>query len=1237
MENINQTQAPLGTSEEDYAKKREAVELNNDLSSRIRNTAGPSLSLEEITGTAAPVTEGGPSEGEAPTLASPEPPKESPEGEGPPPEPTAPASSTEFPEAAGARYSTPSLADTELQPSGFEFRNLAGLSVFPSATILDRTLDVMFANEEEKFYNKDGQEGPSKYGLPAIKDALKGTTPEREGRFMNRVNGILSPFSAPQAAMLGPMVRTGTPKGTLLEELKQDVQESKDAFIKTVNPAYGDELVSYGTLLVQQELPNLHPTAQAAAGFVVDVATDPASLIGGFAAVVVARGMKTARALSGTDNIVGLFQAGVDDISDVLRGSAEVRANPEKFTEIGKLALKADKGDVKAMEKLNDKLASIPAVAKELQAKDKLSIDDQITYINEIIGSDKDAPFAISDGLGDGVSGLEPNVNINLATFDSIEAVDDLVTALSKRAESDLEKFSISSNTRNKYVEAANTSLKDILGKNMQEFSEPDAIAYKQALETVSRQLVIRARNAEAAAKNASKSGNTAGSALEETAYSQTLGIFNALIDKAKQAETQKSALLAVLKTTKTGDANRIKELHSILDSIGDSGVTRRALRKAIAQQTDPQVAARMAQNESRWRRLPGMYMEILVNSTISSLGTQATNIKSNVGVILMDPVLSAVSTANAAAKGVVYSMAGAGYNAKAIAAYERAAVDGADTLAQVGGILEGFSDVLQMSFGQSTWESLGLRQELRNTSELARQNIVHNITSEQLKLDGPLGHAIDYFGTAVRLPGSALLNADRGFKVVNYRVSINKQAARISRTAPGTPDDRRQLYNTLRTQPTDEMIKKSIHDSTVNTFTNALGDRAASFQQMVTKTHMAPFFLFFKVGTNIAKKGLKDGALGNAVLDYKNVAKGGAVGDRAQARIQLGTILPLTMVMTMDDRIVGSLDHTNPTDKFKIDSGVPPYSMRLPDKSDGTPDYWVYGKYEPLRAVLGLMANFKGAINSFEKINPETGEEAGILEEVFAKGMAPIMNTILDNYMLENVGGIVNLIKGIQKSDTTYFLKEAERLTSSVVFTNLVSNVNQTYWDDNFRYADTWLEGIKNRNWILSLQNSSQVTAWGDDRIRPSYVGVEYLTSTVSLGRDIDIWDTEITNVGVMLEDPPKSISADGVSLPLSGPQRTMFGRLRGKGIPGAPNNGAIKPRMVSMMSSPEYKDLARSERREVLNDLWSSQTSAVRDYLLENDIELREAFKEALFKKEMQLLKNRANPIPIGQRYDR
>ena len=389
-------------------------------------------------------------------------------------------------------------------------------------------------------------------------------------------------------------------------------------------------------------------------------------------------------------------------------------------------------------------------------------------------------------------------------------------------------------------------------------------------------------------------------------------------------------------------------------------------------------------------------------------------------------------------------------------------------------------------------------------------------------------------------------------------------------------------------------------------------------------------------MGTNIAKKNIRDSAIGGVFRDLpRALSKTGHQQDLAIARIELGTLAPIALVAAMDDRVIGSLDHTNAADAILIDNNVPEYSIRLDDGPDGLPQYLLYGKYEPLRAVIGLIANYKAAWAHYDRVNPETGvptEGTDLAIDVVELVMGPFIQTITDNYMLENIGGIMTFIEALQgEADNATIYKEFHRLTTSAVFTNLVNNVNSTYFDDNFRYADDALQKIYSRNIGLSQLNESQYNAWGDERLRSRYVGPDYISSVVSPRYSMDEIDLEIGNMEVMLDKPPKNLDIDGVLVPLTGPQKSLFSQIRGKGVPDA--FGPIKPKFAEMMSDPDYLAMGPYERKEQLNSLWSEQTRHTRDYMIRYNPEIKALYETRLIQKEIARLKGRANAQPVGQ----
>lgn len=1076
--------------------------------------------------------------------------------------------------------------------------------------------------------------------------------PERGDRTSDRLSFLFKPFEVLTAAVFAPFSeksakvqenqqrakalilessRTGVPiSPEIAQELNatpEDLQEatkhpiiaamdaldlSKQAVIQKVTSDYGDPSIDFGQAVMEEQVPNAPAPVKTAGAVVLNILTDPTTVAGAFTAKAAQLGLKRAQNIDPSATYKGLMQEGVTQIADDIKRLTSVDIDKTKLSDLGDLAARADTGDVEALSKLNVELSKIPEISNHVKKIDDEVIQARNLEIDQVLGNPNSKSFDIKDTD----KGIE--LDLNLSSFNDDSDLDELVKAFSDRAEKDIAKFGVKSEEKFiEFSEAAATDIQNILGKPVKDFTPSETIAYRQALQTTASHLGKLAKRADA--PNATP--------LEQIAYEKTLGIFTALANKATDAKNQQAVLKDIYKVGEKGGVKRVREVLSLVEESKGVGHTDAAIRKALAEQNDPELLAKTAASASRLSKLPGAYMEALTNATISSLDTQATNIKSNLGTALMMPIQTFTQSLSAVAR----------------ADLRMAQTHAQDGLAQLAGLSEGLSDILKMSFTKSNWDSQGLPNELKKTSELARQEIKHKISSENLDLQGPLGILTDVTGKYVRVPGAALLVADRGFKTLNYRMQIHSTAMKIGRDAAKTNnEDALQIYNTLKNNPTDDMLVQAIDVAEQNTFTQSLGNgRAGDVQKFLAKTPVAqPFFMFFKTTTNILKRGLQDSAPGVLKQHAQNILENSARGDVARARITLGLALPTALVASMDNTdIVGRLDYNDPHDRFMLDMGVPEYSIKTGEDEKGNPTYFEYGKFEPLRAILGLAANYKHAANMYRAVDPETGQENPVAEELFKAVASPFVHTYTDNYMIENVGGVLNILDAVNTGKEETLVKELERLTGSVVFNNFMSNINNTYIDGTFRYADDYVSRIKNRIAVLSQQNSAQVTAWGDSRIRPRNVGIDYLSSTVSLGQSFDKFDEEIINKGVMLEEPPKTIDAgDGIILKLSGPLRTEYGILRGKGIPGQDPKalgGELKPQMIDIMLSDDYLAKATDrEKRQLLQDMWTARGAAVKSYMMQNNEELKQQYEEKLLLLEMQNIKSRNNPTPFGER---
>jgi len=547
------------------------------------------------------------------------------------------------------------------------------------------------------------------------------------------------------------------------------------------------------------------------------------------------------------------------------------------------------------------------------------------------------------------------------------------------------------------------------------------------------------------------------------------------------------------------------------------------------------------------------------------------------------------------------------GMSATARGEFKLAQQEVGSSLAKVSGILEGVKDATRLIVKKGNLNAIGAPEELAQMHELAKQKMRPAISSENLGVQGKLGQFVDGMGSLIRIPGNALVEGDKAFKLINYRMSVSSQSYVKGSAAAGSSADKRMAMNALRNNPDEHMAARAIEEANFYTFTNELGDLGNKTHELIQKTPLIYMIPFFKTPTNIVKMGVRYGPWGNLVKDLKPALMGtGAERDAARAKIAMGTFIPGAMMMSLGDNISGRIDESTPAGRFKAEKGVPPYSIKVGDK-------WLsYEKLEPMRSILGLVVNYRDAIQSFESIDPATGEENPMVNELFAAIATPFIQTVGDNYMLSVIGHINYMIDGATSGNPEYFGKQMQKMAASATVPNFIRQFNSALVDTTFREADNYIEMVKQGIPGYSKSLPARRNLWGEEQHTLEGLGPDIISPIKSSYRDPDSLEEELIRLEVTLPKTPKALSFKGQEYDLSPQQGEQFAILRGQGVGDSPVS--LKEILFTYLDDPGYTELPDDQKKEYYQFYINKATDLTKKFMIASDPQLQQAISERM-----------------------
>jgi len=248
---------------------------------------------------------------------------------------------------------------------------------------------------------------------------------------------------------------------------------------------------------------------------------------------------------------------------------------------------------------------------------------------------------------------------------------------------------------------------------------------------------------------------------------------FHGLIQKGvKGVQTETARALAVFRIPRDGNAQVIRQ---VLDEYGGDGALQDMARSYLS------LESRAAQNsmieKSMMSGVKDVWFTTYINGLLSSGVSHAKNIVSNTmfGLYQIPERMVASLYSNVLPTGVrSWKSLVPGSEA------EKIGMDEALTMVQSlrNGIVEG------MQLASTAWKN-NAPSDLMSKIEMQRGGYEPTISSGAfgIEQDKWFAKAIDYYGTAVTLPGRALLTEDEFFKGVLYRMELNTQITRRGKT----------------------------------------------------------------------------------------------------------------------------------------------------------------------------------------------------------------------------------------------------------------------------------------------------------------------------------------------------------------------------------------------------------------------------------------------------------------------
>jgi hypothetical protein len=339
----------------------------------------------------------------------------------------------------------------------------------------------------------------------------------------------------------------------------------------------------------------------------------------------------------------------------------------------------------------------------------------------------------------------------------------------------------------------------------------------------------------------------------------------------------------------------------------------------------------------------------------------------------------------------------------------EQIGLDEALTMIQSmrNGLVEGFQ-LASEAFRKNQPSDLLTKIEQQRVPQETMGETLQRITG--VAPDTWMGKAMDYYGTAVTLPGRALMTEDEFFKGTFYRMHLNTLVERrgkaVYRDAIGNGMPEADAIKAMETEvanllahPPRDLDEAAMDYARRGTFTAELPPGLKALQGVFNTPALKIIVPFFKTPANISLEVIERTPFAPLSSKWRQeMAAGGVSRDMALAKVTLGSsVLATYALLAAEGHITGSGPKRQADREALERDGWRPYSIKIGDK------YYSYGGLEPVGALLAIAADYA----EYARHEPDSTK----VEQVFMGATFGLYEYLKEQPYLQGIGDIARLI----------------------------------------------------------------------------------------------------------------------------------------------------------------------------------------------------------------------------------
>lgn len=487
---------------------------------------------------------------------------------------------------------------------------------------------------------------------------------------------------------------------------------------------------------------------------------------------------------------------------------------------------------------------------------------------------------------------------------------------------------------------------------------------------------------------------------MDKLKLRQQISLHGLIQKGVKGIQTETARALAVFRIPRSGNADAVRR---VLEDFGGDKSLGDLARSYL------QLETRSAKNDlvekSMFSGLKDVWMSTYINGLLSSPVSHVKNIASNTMFGLYQIPERAVGAfySNVLPKNV--------RSWKSLvpgAAEEKIAFDEALTMIQ--SLRNGFGEGLELA--AKAWKTNQPQSDMTSKVELNMKEglgeTLQRVTNADK--DSLFGRALDYYGTAITLPGRALLTEDEFFKGVLYRMELNtlvtrrgKQVYREGIDAGLSDADAAARAEAevveLMKRPSADIDDAAMQFAKNGTFTADLPPGLEKIQRVFDNWALKIAVPFFKTPANIGLNVVERTPFAPISSRWRQeMAAGGIQRDMAMAKVTLGsTLLTTFALMSAEGNITGGEPKRPEERETWKRNGIQPYSIKIGDK------WYSYSGMEPIGALLAISADYA----QYARHEPDKGK----IEQVFMGGVYGMYEYLKEQPYLQGVAEITKAL----------------------------------------------------------------------------------------------------------------------------------------------------------------------------------------------------------------------------------